>query len=47
MAEARVAVTRCGMNSDAIGGGRMALEEEMEAFERACGAGFDFNRNDV
>ena len=47
MSEARVAVTRSGMNSDSIGGGGMALEEEVEALERACGAGFDFNRNDV
>ncbi len=47
MAEARVAVTRSGMNSDSVGGGGMALEEEVKAFERACGAGFDFNRNDV
>jgi len=47
MAEARFAVTRCGMNSDSVGGSGMALEEEVEAFERACGAGFDFNRNDA
>ena len=47
MAEARVAVTRCGMNSDSVGRCGMALEEEVEAFERACGAGFDFNRNNA
>ena len=47
MAEARVAVTRCGINPDSVGGGGMALKEEVEAFERACGAGFDFNRNDA
>ena len=47
VAEVRFAVTRCGMNSDSVGGGGMALEEEVEAFECACGAGFDFNRNDA
>ena len=47
MAETRVAVTRSGMDSDSVGGSGMALEEEVEAFERACGAGFDFNRNDA
>ena len=47
MAEAGFSVSGGGVESDAVGGVGMTLEEEVETFQGAGGAGFDFDGYDM
>ena len=47
MAEAGFGVAGAGVESDAVGAGGVAFEEEVKAFEGAGGAGFDFDGEDA